>query len=136
MKHHALLIALLVCGQAFPFDALAQKWGTPQEPARSRAQSERDLETNGVQQRDVRPRHHPTTQTETQSQPRTQQAQPTDKRWGAADTRSPEMQRCDNLRNQLEQVMRAEQRGGTTGTMNQLATRRQQIFEAKQKAGC
>src|SRR6266850_3388769 len=121
MKRHALLIALLACGQALPFDAAAQKWGTPQEP-RQRTQSERDLEPNG-QQRDVRPRHHPTTQTETQSQP---QAQPTNKRWGAADTRSPEMQRCDNLRNQLEQVMRAEQRGGTTGTMNQLATRRQQ----------
>jgi hypothetical protein len=58
------------------------------------------------------------------------------KQWGAAQEGDARAERCANLRRELKEARRAEREGGSTTTADQAALRRQQIAEARQKAGC
>ena len=73
------------------------------------------------------------------SDPQPAQPPASQRRWGTPPPaqRDPVLEeRCSNLRRELEHARRLEQQGGTTGKMDQLSTQRQQLYEARQKAGC
>jgi hypothetical protein len=64
-------------------------------------------------------------------------SQPEEKRpFAQTRSRDPAAERCESFRRQLRQVARQEAEASTTGAKNQLATRRQQIADQQQRAGC
>ena len=58
------------------------------------------------------------------------------KPWGAAQEGDARAQRCASLRRELREARRAEREAVSTTSVDQAALRRQQIAEARQKAGC
>lgn len=103
----ALIVA--VAGLAFGATALAQPWGQEPKPG---LRGERKPQSTPPPAQPQRP-------------------------FAAEPKRSARSaERCDNFRRELRQARRQEREAITTGQGNQLSLRRQQIEEARQRAGC
>jgi hypothetical protein len=73
----------------------------------------------------------------TQGSPRQAPSSSQDTRpFAAAPNRTPLAERCANFQRELRAARAHEREALTTGDRDQAATHRQEIFEAKQKAGC
>jgi hypothetical protein len=67
-----------------------------------------------------------------QAPPASQETRP----FAASPYRSQRSERCANFQRELRLAREQEREAVSTGDRDQSATRRQEIFEAKQKAGC
>jgi hypothetical protein len=67
-----------------------------------------------------------------QAPPASQETRP----FAASPHRTVRSERCANFQRELRMAREQEREAVSTGDRDQSATRRQEIFEAKQKAGC